>query len=122
MKTKIVTAFAFALLFSAGAYAQDTTSAMTKKEIRRLERAERKAKVKSDLKNAGQHVGDAASELGQGAKENAKEAGQAISTGAKKAGAAIDRGVDKAGNAIQSEADHIKARRDSIRAAKRDTL
>jgi hypothetical protein len=122
MKSNLVGALSLMLFLSISAYAQDTTAAMSKKELRRQERAERKARVKSDLKNAGQRVGDAATELGQGAKENAKEAGQKISTGAKKAGAAIDRGVDKAGNAIQSEADKLKAKRDSAQAAKRDTL
>ncbi len=121
MKTKLLSVLALTLLLSVGAYAQDTT-AMSKKELRRQERAERKAQVKSDLKNAGQKVGDAATEVGQGAKEKAKVVGSAVSTEAKKVGSAVSTGVDKAGNAIENEADKIKAKRDSSRAAKRDSL
>lgn len=123
MKSKLVSAIALVLLLTAGAYAQDTTAA-TKKEMRRQERAERKARVKSNLKEAGHNIGDAASDVGQGAKETAKDAGTAIGTGAKKVGSAVSTGVDKAGNAIENEADKLKAKRDSSRAekARRDSL
>ena len=85
MKTKLVGAFALAVLLTTGAYAQDA-STMTKKEIRQQEKAERKARVKRDLKNAGQHVGDAAEEMGQGVKAKAKVADEAASKGAQKVG------------------------------------
>lgn len=124
MKTRLIAAFALVTLLTASAYAQDTMPNQTKKEIRRQERAERKARVKGDLKEAGQHIGDAATEVGKSAKEDAKEAGQAIGTTAKKVGNAVSTGVDKAGNAIEKEADRLKAKRDSAQAAKarRDTL
>ena len=123
MKTKWISAFALTVLISAGAYAQDTT-ALSKKEIRQQERAERKARVKEDLKNAGQRVGNAATEVGKGAKEKAKVADEAVSKGAAKVGSTVNKGLDKAENAIVTEADKIKAKRDSSRAekARRDTL
>ncbi|MFD2936398.1 hypothetical protein [Spirosoma flavum] len=112
MKTKLVSAFAFTLLLSVGAYAQDST-AMSKKEIRQQERAERKARVKDDLKNAGQNV-----------KEKAKVADEAVSKEAKKVGTAVNTGLDKAETGIRAEGDKIKAKRDSSRAekARRDSL
>ncbi|GAB2562000.1 hypothetical protein [Spirosoma areae] len=123
MKTNLLAVFALTFLLTAGAYAQDVTT-MSKKEMRRQERAERKARVKEDLKNAGQNVGDAASEAGQGAKRKAKVAGEAVEKGARKTGEAVNKGLDKAENAIVTEADKIKANRDSSRAqkARRDSL
>ena len=112
MKTKLLSAIALALFFSIGAYAQDST-ALSKKEIRQQERAERKARVKDDLKNAGQNV-----------KEKAKVADEAVSKEAKKVGAAVNTGLDKAETGIRAEGDKIKAKRDSSRAekARRDSL
>lgn len=110
MKMNLLSAFVLSMLLTAGAYAQDTT-ALSKKEMRRQERAERKARVKDDLKNAGKGIGNAASEVGQGAKRNAKVVGEAVSTGAQ-----------KVGNAVTDEVDKVKAKRDSARAAKRDSL
>jgi hypothetical protein len=123
MKTKLFSAFALALLLTVGAYAQDTT-AMSKKEMRQQERAERKARVKEDLKNAGQNMGDAASEAGQGVKRKAKVAGEAVDTTAQKVGREVNKGLDKAENAIVTEGDKLKAKRDSSRAqkARRDSL
>ncbi len=110
MKTNVFSALVLVLLMSAGAYAQDSTG-MTRRELRKQERMERKARVKSSMKETGRNLGDAATEVGRGAKETAKDAGDAI-----------NRGVDKAGNAIENEADKVKARREAKRAAKRDTL
>lgn len=123
MKTKLFSAFALALLLTVGAYAQDST-AMSKKEMRQQERAERKARVKEDLKNTGQNMGDAASEVGQGAKRKAKVAGEAVDTTAHRVGRAVNKGLDKAENAIVTEGDKLKAKRDSSRAqkARRDSL
>lgn len=123
MKTRVGTTLVIALLLSAGAYAQDST-ALSKKEIRQQERAERKARVKSELKNAGQSVGDAAKEVGKGAKEKAKVADEAVSKGAQKVGTTVNKGLDKAENAIVTEGDKLKAKRDSARAekARRDSL
>ena len=123
MKNKLMSAFALTLLLGVGAYAQDTT-ALSKKEIRQQERAERKARVKEDLKNAGQSVGNAASETGQTIKEKAKVADEAVSKGAKKVGSTVNKGLDKAENAIVTEGDKLKAKRDSSRAekARRDSL
>ncbi len=123
MNTKWISAFALTLLICSGAYAQDTT-ALSKKEIRQQERAERKARVKEDLKNAGQSVGTAATEVGKGAKEKAKVADEAVTKGAKNVGSTVNKGLDKAENAIVTEADRIKAKRDSSKAekARRDTL
>lgn len=116
MKNKLMSAFALTLLLGIGAYAQDTT-ALSKKEIRQQERAERKARVKEDLKNA-------ASETGQTIKEKAKVADEAVSKGAKKVGSTVNKGLDKAENAIVTEGDKLKAKRDSSRAekARRDSL
>ncbi|WP_461147010.1 hypothetical protein [Spirosoma pulveris] len=123
MKTKLVNTIALALLITVGAYAQDTT-ALSKKEIRQQERAERKARVKGELKNAGQSVGDAAKEVGRGAKEKAKVADEAVTKGAQKVGESVNKGLDKAENAVLSEADRLKAKRDSAKTekARRDTL
>ncbi|GAB3721537.1 hypothetical protein [Spirosoma lituiforme] len=123
MKTKLLSVFALALSLSVGAYAQDST-ALSKKEIRKQERAERKARVKEDMRNAGQNVGNAASETGQAIKEKAKVADEAVSKGAKKVGETVNKGLDKAENAIVTEGDKIKAKRDSSRAekARRDSL
>ncbi len=97
---------------------------MSKKEMRQQERAERKARVKEDLKNAGQNMGDAASEAGQGVKRKAKVAGEAVDTTAQKVGREVNKGLDKAENAIVTEGDKLKAKRDSSRAqkARRDSL
>ncbi|ADB37417.1 hypothetical protein [Spirosoma linguale] len=123
MKTKLVNTLALTLLITVGAYAQDTTG-LSKKEIRQQERAERKARVKGELQNAGQSVGDAAKEVGRGAKEKAKVADEAVTKGAQKVGTTVNKGLDKAENAIVTEADRIKAKRDSARTekARRDTL
>jgi hypothetical protein len=123
MKTHLLSVFALSLLCTVSTYAQDTT-ALSKKEIRQQERAERKARVKEDLRSAGQGVGNAATEVGRGAKEKAKVADEAVSKGAKKVGSAVNKGLDKAENAIVTEGDKIKAKRDSSRAAKarRDSL
>lgn len=110
MKTKIFAGTLVFMLLAIGSYAQ-TNSSPSQKEIRKQERAERKARLKSDVKDAGQAIGGAATEVGQGAKETVKAAGTAI-----------DRGASKAATAINTEADRIKARRDSSQAAKRDTL
>lgn len=115
MKIKFLGSALLLMLLAGSAYAQDVTT-MSRRELRKQERAERKARVNQNLKAAGRDIGDAATEIGRGAKETAKDAGEAI-----------DRGVDKAGTAIEREADKIKARRgdakrDSVRAAKRDTL
>ncbi len=123
MKTKLVSAFAIAALVNIGAYAQDST-AMSQKEIRRQERAERKARLKEDVKNAGQQVGEATKEVGKGAKEKIKVANDAVEKGAKKVGETVNKGLDKAENAIVTEGDKLKARRDSakVEKARRDTL
>ncbi len=62
--------------------------------------------------------------MGKGIKRKAKVAGAAVDTTAQKVGRAVDKGLDKAENAIVSEADKLKARRDSTQAAKarRDSL
>lgn len=123
MKTKLVSVFAFTVLLTAGAYAQDST-AMSQKEIRRQERAERKARIKEDVKNAGQQVGEAAKETGKGAKEKIKVANEAVEKGAKKVGETVNKGLDKAESAIITEGDKLKAKRDSakVEKARRDTL
>ncbi|GAB2535240.1 hypothetical protein [Spirosoma aerophilum] len=123
MKKSLLSVLVVTLFLSVGAYAQDTT-AMSRKEIRQQERAERKARVKEELKNAGQSVGEAAKEVGKGAKEKAKVADEAVSKGAKKVGETVNKGLDKAENAIVTEGDKLKAKRDSARTekARRDTL
>lgn len=123
MKIKLVSAFAIAALVSIGAYAQEST-AMSQKEIRRQERAERKARLKEDVKNAGQQVGEATKEVGKGAKEKIRVANDAVEKGAKKVGETVNKGLDKAENAIVTEGDKLKARRDSakVEKARRDTL
>ncbi|GAB3885557.1 hypothetical protein [Spirosoma agri] len=110
MKAKLLSAFALVLMLTVGAYAQDST-AMSKKEMRKMEKAERKARLKEDMKNTGQSIGETATEVGQGAKRKAKVAGEAISNGA-----------NKVGDAVTNEVDKVKAKRDSSRAAKRDSL
>lgn len=123
MKIKLVSAFAIAALVSIGAYAQEST-AMSQKEIRRQERAERKARLKEDVKNAGQQVGEATKEVGKGAKEKIRVANDAVEKGAKKVGETVNKGLDKAENAIVTEGDKLKAKRDSakVEKARRDTL
>jgi hypothetical protein len=123
MKKNLLSVFALTLFLGVGAYAQDITT-MSKKEIRQQERAERKARVKEDLKNASQSVGEAAKEVGKGAKEKAKVADEAVSKGAKKVGETVNKGLDKAENAIVTEGDKLKAKRDSARTekARRDSL
>ncbi|GAB3996553.1 hypothetical protein GCM10028807_39420 [Spirosoma daeguense] len=123
MKTKLIGALMLAFCISVGAYAQDST-AMSKKEMRKQERAERKARVKESLNSAGEDIGDAATEMKRGAKRKAKVAGEAVDSAATKTGRAVNKGLDKAENAIITEGDKIKAKRDSSRAAKaeRDTL
>ncbi len=97
-----------AFVFMAGsAFAQTSTG-------NDRERAERKERVKQNLKEAGQSIGEAATDVGQSAKEVAK-----------KAGTAIGKGADKAAAAIETEADKIKARQRERKAegeVKRDTL
>ena len=123
MKTKLISAWAFVLLLTASAYAQDTTS-LNNKDLRQQERIERKARVKEELQNAGQQISETASDVGQGAKQKAKIAGEAIKEGAGKVGEAVKTGWEKATDAIEREGDKLKARRDSVRAKKveRDTL
>ena len=123
MKTKLVSVFALITLLGASAYAQDST-ALSQKEIRRQERAERKARVKDDIKNAGQQVGEATKEVGKGAKQKIKVANDAVEKGAKKVGETVNKGLDKAENAIVTEGNKLKAKRDSakVEKARRDTL
>ena len=106
MKTKLLSALALSLLLTVGAYAQDTM-ATTKKEMRKQEKAERKARMKNDMKDLGQSAGTAASEAGQGMKRKAKVAGAAIDTTAQKVGNAVNKGLDKAENAIVTEGDKL---------------
>jgi len=106
MKKKMI-AIVTLLFVAGGAFAQ--TSPATDKE-----RAERKERVKQNLKEAGQSFGEAATEAGQAVKETAK-----------KAGTVIGKGADKAAAAIETEADKLKARqrgRKAENAAKSDTL
>ena len=121
MRTRIFGALAFAFLFSVGVYAQDTTATMSKKEMRQQEKAERKARVKEDLKNTGQAVGETATEAGRGIKRKAKVAGAAVDSAAAKTGRAVNKGLDKAENAIVTEGDKLKAKGDSSK-ARRDSL
>ena len=120
MKTQLFSALTLALFLSISAYAQDSTATMSKKE----EKAERKARMKQDLKNTGQAVGETASEAGQGIKRKAKVAGTAVDTAAHRVGRTVNRGLDKAENGIVTEGDKLKAKRDSSRAqkARRDSL
>lgn len=112
MKSKLVPVFVFVTLVSMSGYAQDGTATRTK-ETRQQERTERKARLKEDLKDAGQEV-----------KRKAKIANEAIEKGAKKVGAAVNTGLDKAENAIVTEADKLKSKRDSSKTekARRDSL
>lgn len=123
MKTKLLSAFALALCITAGAYAQDST-AMSKKEMRQQEKAERKARMKEDLKNTSQAAGETATEVGKGIKRKAKIAGEAIDTTARKVGAKVNTGLDNASDAISTEARKLKNKRDSSRAekARKDSL
>lgn len=123
MKIKVVSVIAFVMLLTAGAYAQDST-ATSQKDLRRQERAERKARVKDDLKNAGQQVGEATKEVGKGAKQKIKVANDAVEKGAQKVGETVNKGLDKAESAIVTEGDKLKAKRDSAKVdkARRDTL
>lgn len=123
MKTKLLSAFALAILITAGAYAQDST-AMSKKEMRQQEKAERKARMKDDLKNTSQAAGETVTEVGKGIKQKAKVAGAAIDTTAKKVGNKVNTGLDNASDAISTEARKMKNKRDSSRAekARKDSL
>lgn len=94
MKIKTFSAVAVALLLTTGAYAQETN-----KEMRKEARAERNARLKEDLKVAGEAVDTTAARIGRG----------------------VNKGLDKAENAITSEADKIKAKRRAAK-ARRDTL
>jgi len=109
MKRKTLYTVVILFFMAGGAFAQSNT-------VTDRERAERKERVKQNLKEAGQSLGEAATEVGQTAKEVVK-----------KAGTAIGKGADKAAAAIETEADKVKAKRDSgraasSRAAKRDTV
>ena len=119
MKKKAFSAFAFAFFLTISAYAQDSSKA-----IRQQEKAERKARVKEDVKNTGRAIGETADEAGQGIKSKAKAAGAAIDTAASKAERGINRGLDKAENALVNERDKLRAKSDSAKAAKarRDSL
>lgn len=124
MKTKLFSAFALAFMLTVGAYAQDSTATMSKKEMRKQEKAERKARLKEDFKNTGRAVGETTREVGQGIKSKAKVAGEAIDTTAQRTGRAVNRGLDNASDAISTEARKLKDKRDSTRAekARRDSL
>ncbi|QDK79226.1 hypothetical protein EXU85_11655 [Spirosoma sp. KCTC 42546] len=123
MKTKLLSVFALAMMLTVGAYAQDST-AMSKKEMRKQEKAERKARLKDDLKNTSRAAGETTREVGQGIKSKAKVAGEAIDTTAQRTGRAVNRGLDNASDAISTEARKLKDKRDSTRAekARRDSL
>lgn len=109
MKTKIFSALALAFFLSVGAYAQDSSKA-----VRQQEKAERKARIKEDVKNTGRAIGETADEAGQGIKRKAKAAGVAIDSAAGKAERGINRGLDKAETGLKNERDRIRAKRDSI--------
>ena len=123
MKTKLLSAFALASFITIGAYAQDST-ATSAKEMRKQEKAERKARLKNDLKDTGQSISTTASEAGQGIKSKAKVAGTAVDTTAHRVGRSVNNGLDKAENGIVTEGNKLKAKRDSSRAekARRDSL
>lgn len=123
MKTNLLSAVALSILLTASAYAQDST-AVSKKEMRKEEKAERKARLKEDIKSVGNTTSTAASEAGQGIKRKAKVAGEVVDTTAHKIGRSVNKGLDKAESAIVTEGDKLKAKRDSSRAAKarRDSL
>lgn len=110
MKMKRLSVFLFAVLFNVAAHAQDTTSA-SKRESQKQARNRQAANARAELKEVGQEVGQAAVETGQKVKK-----------GAQKAGAIINKEADKAGDVLEREADRLKAKRDSTRAAKRDSL
>lgn len=123
MKTHVLSALALAFFLSVSAYAQDST-AISNKATRQQEKADRKARMKSDLKNTGQAIGETTSEAGQGIKRKAKVAGTAIDTTANRIGRTVNKGLDKAENGIVTEGNKLKAKRDSSRAekARRDSL
>ena len=104
MKTKLLSALSLVLLLTVGAYAQDSTA--IKKEMRKQERAERKARVKQDVKNTSRKVTDV------------------VDKETKKIGTAVNTGLDKAESAVITEGRKLKNKRDSSQTekAKRDTL
>ncbi|MBD2755529.1 hypothetical protein [Spirosoma validum] len=112
MKTTLLSVFAFITVLTTAVYGQDSTTTKTK-EKRQQEWAERKARVKEDLNETGQVI-----------KQKAKVANEAVGRGAQKVGETVNKGLDKAENAIVTEADKLKAKRDSSKAekARRDTL
>lgn len=112
MKIKLLIAVAFSTLLTINIYAQDSTTT-SRKEKRQQEWAERKARLKEDMKETGQEI-----------KQKAKVANDAVEKGAKKVGETVNKGLDKAENAIITEADKLKAKRDSSKTekARRDTL
>lgn len=83
MKTTLLSGFAFSMLLTVNACAQDTTTS-AEQEARRQVRAQKIERSKAEL-----------TEIGQDVKEKAKVVGETVSTEAKKAAEAIDRKVEK---------------------------
>ena len=107
MRKTLLSAVVLALFCTAGAYAQSTTTE-AEREARRQTRAQKIENSKGELKEAGQKVGSAATELGRETKEKAKVVGKKVGSEAEKASETIERKVDDR-----------KARRGT---AKRDTI
>ena len=83
MKTNVLIGFAFSVLLTVSAYAQDTTTT-AEQDARRQVRAQKIEKSKTELKEIGQEV-----------KEKAKVVGETVGTEAKKVGETIDRKVEE---------------------------
>jgi hypothetical protein len=94
MKKTIVSAVVIALFCTVSVHAQSTTTE-AERDARRQARAQKIENSKKELREAGQKVGTAATELGRETKEKAKVVGKKVGTEAEKASETIERKVDE---------------------------